>query len=102
MRIGFVNGSLVVNPTIDEMAESSLDLRVAGTKDAILMVEAGANEVTEVLMVEALQLAHESIQPIIALQEQMAAEVGKAKQDVKLDILDKSLVEDAHKRVLTG
>lgn len=99
VRIGFVNGSLVVNPTIDEMAESSLDLRVAGTKDAILMVEAGANEVTEVLMVEALQLAHESIQPIIALQEQMAAEIGKPKQDVKLDVLDKSLVEDAHKRV---
>ncbi len=99
VRIGFVNGNLVVNPTIKEMEESSLDLRVAGTKDAILMVEAGANEVTEVLMVEALQLAHESIQPIIALQEQMAAEVGKTKQDISYDVLDQSLVKAAYDRV---
>ncbi|HNX46415.1 MAG TPA: polyribonucleotide nucleotidyltransferase [Anaerolineaceae bacterium] len=84
VRIGFVDGKLVVNPTIQQMEVSTLDLRVAGTKDAILMVEAGANEVTEVLMVEALQLAHQSIQPIIAVQEQMAAELGKAKKQVEL------------------
>jgi len=99
VRIGFVDGNLVVNPTISEMEESSLDLRVAGTKEAILMVEAGANEVTEVLMVEALQLAHASIQPIIALQEQMAAEVGKAKREVKLTTLDKGLVDLAKGKV---
>ncbi len=99
VRIGFVDGKLVVNPSISEMEESSLDLRVAGTKDAILMVEAGANEITEVLMVEALQLAHESIQPVIALQEQMAAEVGKAKSEVNMTTLDKSLVDLAKNKV---
>ena len=99
VRIGFINGNLVVNPTISEMAESSLDLRVAGTKDAILMVEAGANEVTEILMVEALQLAHESIQPIIAVQEQMAAELGKPKREVKYDVLDPALIETARNSI---
>lgn len=99
VRIGFINGTLVVNPTISEMAESSLDLRVAGTKDAILMVEAGANEVTEILMVEALQLAHESIQPIIAVQEQMAAELGKPKREVKYDVLDPALIETARNSI---
>ncbi len=99
VRIGFINGNLVVNPTISEMADSSLDLRVAGTKDAILMVEAGANEVTEILMVEALQLAHESIQPIIAVQEQMAAELGKPKREVKYDVLDPALIETARNSI---
>ena len=99
VRIGFINGTLVVNPSISEMAESSLDLRVAGTKDAILMVEAGANEVTEILMVEALQLAHESIQPIIAIQEQMAAELGKPKREVKYDLLEPALIETARNSI---
>jgi len=99
VRIGFINGTLVVNPSISEMAESSLDLRVAGTKEAILMVEAGANEVTEILMVEALQLAHESIQPIIAIQEQMAAELGKPKREVKFDVLEPALIETARNSI---
>ena len=61
------------------MANSTLDLRVAGTKDAILMVEAGADEIPEDTMVEALRLAHESIQDVIRMQIEMAAQVGKPK-----------------------
>ncbi|MGB4596259.1 MAG: polyribonucleotide nucleotidyltransferase [Anaerolineaceae bacterium] len=91
VRVGFVDGKLVVNPTLQQMEVSTLDLRVAGTKDAILMVEAGAKEVTEMLMVEALQLAHQSIVPICELQERMAAEIGKVKREVKLDIEDSEL-----------
>ena len=81
VRIGYLDGALVVNPTISQMKGSDLDLRVAGSGDAIIMVEAGANEVDEALMVEALQLAHQSMQDVIALQNEMRAAVGKPKRD---------------------
>ncbi len=81
VRIGYINNELVVSPSISQMEESTLDLRVAGTKDAINMVECGANEIDEGLMVEALELAHESMQGLISVQEQMRAEVGKAKNE---------------------
>ena len=93
VRVGFVDGKLVANPSIQEMEESTLDLRVAGTKEALLMVEAGSSEVTEELMAEALQLAHESIQDIIAVQERMAAEIGKAKKEVTLAVTDQALID---------
>ncbi len=81
VRIGLINGQLVINPTIPEQEYSDLDLRVAGTKDAIVMVECGANEVDEATMVEALKLAHSAIQDYIAVQEHMRAEIGKPKAD---------------------
>lgn len=81
VRIGRVNGEFIVNPTFAEMAQSELDLRLAGTKDAILMVECGAEEVSEEVMAEALVFGHASIQPIIEAQLQMAAEVGKPKRE---------------------
>ncbi len=93
VRVGYVDGRLVANPSIQEMEESTLDLRVAGTKEALLMVEAGSSEVTEELMAEALQLAHESIQDIIAVQERMAAEIGKAKKEVALAVSDQALID---------
>lgn len=93
VRIGYVNGELIVNPTIKEMEDSRLDLIVAGTKQAIAMVECGAIEVSEQVMVEALDLAHRSIQPIIEIQEQMAREVGKEKREVELTTLDQALVD---------
>jgi len=79
VRIGFIDGELVVNPSVTQMAASTLDLRMAGTADAILMVEAGADEIPEDMMLEALKLGHEAMQPIIALQNQMRAELGKPK-----------------------
>lgn len=79
-RIGLINGQLVVNPTIPEMAESILDLRVAGTADAILMVECAAKNVDEDTMLEALKLAHTSMQDVIALQNRMREEIGKPKR----------------------
>ncbi len=78
-RVGLVDGEFIINPTADQMEESVLDLRMAGTKDAILMVEAGAHEVGEEIVLEALKVGHEAIQPIITLQEQMQAEIGKPK-----------------------
>ena len=79
VRVGFIDGGFVINPTVEQMAASTLDLRMAGTRDAILMVEAGADELPEDVMLEALRLGHEAMQPIIDLQERMRAELGKAK-----------------------
>lgn len=83
VRIGLIDDQLVVNPTIPQMENSSLDLRVAGTADAILMVECAATEVEEETMLEALRLAHESMQDVIALQEKMRAEIGKEKREIE-------------------
>jgi len=81
VRVGRINGELMVNPTFAEMEQSDLDLRLAGTKEAILMVECGADEVPEEVMVQALELGHKSIQPLIEAQSKMAAEVGKPKSE---------------------
>ena len=84
VRVGRVNGEFVVNPTFAEIEAGDLDLRIAGTRDAILMVECGANEIPEEVMVAALELGHKSIQPLIDLQFQMREEVGKPKREVNL------------------
>ena len=81
VRVGYIDGQFVFNPTISQMEASSLDLRVAGTADAVMMVEAGANEVPEELIVEAIKAGHEAMQPIIALQEEMRSQVGKPKAE---------------------
>ena len=81
VRIGMIEGDFVVNPTFEQMAESVLDLRIAGTRDAILMVECGADQVPEETMVEALTFGHESLKPLIDMQDKMATEVGKPKRD---------------------
>lgn len=81
VRVGYVDGQLVFNPTISQMEGSSLDLRLAGTSDAVMMVEAGADEVSEELIVEAVKAGHEVMQPIIALQEEMRRQVGKPKAE---------------------
>jgi len=87
VRVGHIDGEFVVNPTAQELEKSALDLRVAGTEDAIIMVECGANEVPEEVMVEGLRLAHESMQPLIALQKQMQEEIGKPKLEVPLFVV---------------
>jgi len=83
VRVGYIGEQFVVNPTSSQMAESKLDLRMAGTADAILMVECGANELPEHLMVEALRFGHEQMQPIITLQDQMREALGHPKAEYK-------------------
>jgi len=99
VRIGYIDEQLVVNPSFSEMEESKLDLIVAGTKEAIAMVECGANEVPEKVMIQALELAHQSIQPIIQLQEQMAREVGKEKREVERVMIEPALVDQVKDKV---
>ncbi|HEY74221.1 MAG: polyribonucleotide nucleotidyltransferase [Anaerolineaceae bacterium 4572_32.2] len=80
-RVGYVDGEFVIIPVISQMENSTLDLRLAGTADALLMVEAGADEVSEQLMIEALRRGHEAIQDTIRVQSEMRAAVGKPKRD---------------------
>ncbi|HKR82262.1 MAG TPA: polyribonucleotide nucleotidyltransferase [Candidatus Saccharimonadales bacterium] len=86
LRVGMKDGKMTAFMSRDELAESTLDLFVAGTKDAVMMVEAGANEATEEQVVEALQYAQAAMQPAIALQEQLAEKVGVAKQEYELSL----------------
>ncbi len=99
VRIGRIGGKFIVNPTFQQIEESDLDLRVAGTKEAISMVECGATEIPDDIMVEALAFAHEAIQPIIDVQVQMAQEIGKTKTVVPLFPADESLVTKVESRV---
>ena len=93
VRIGQINGNFIVNPTFEEMENSQLDLRVAATRDAILMVESGSEEISEDVIAKAISFAHESIQPLIDVQEKMAAEVGKEKREIELKPIDQDLIE---------
>jgi polyribonucleotide nucleotidyltransferase len=81
VRVGRINGEFVINPTFEVKNQSDLDLRLAGTRDAILMVECGAEFVPEDVLVAALEYGHKAMQPMIDLQEQMAAEIGKPKRE---------------------
>ncbi len=82
VRVGMQDGQLIMNPVIAKIAESDLDLVVAGTKEAVIMVEAGAKEVPEETILRAIALAHEQIRRIIAVQEELQRQVGKPKIEV--------------------
>jgi len=99
VRIGRVDGEFVVNPSFEQMDASDLDLRIAGTRDAILMVECGANEVPEDVMVAALELGHQSMQPLIDLQLKMQAELGKEKREATYNLPDEDLAKKVFERV---
>jgi polyribonucleotide nucleotidyltransferase len=92
VRIGKVNGEFIINPSFDQVENGDLDLVVAGTKDYIVMVEAGANEVSEAEILAALQLAHEHIKPICAIQEELAAKVGTVKAEVPLYVVPEDIL----------
>ncbi|CAN5576251.1 hypothetical protein BH23CHL7_BH23CHL7_10860 [soil metagenome] len=93
IRVGRINGELIISPTISQLAESELDLVVSGTRDAIMMVEAGAKLVPEEVMAEAIMFGHRALAPIIELQEQLREQVGKAKRLPYLEPGAESVVE---------
>ncbi len=82
--IGMIDGEFIINPTLAQREKSDMHLVVSGTKDAIMMVEAGAKEVPEETMLDAIMFAHEEIKKIVAFIEEVVAEVGKAKKEVEL------------------
>ena len=99
--IAYVDGQFIVNPTDSEMKNSTLALQVAGTEDNILMVEAGANELPEDVMLEALKLAHESMLPVIETIKQMRDEIGKQKFTSFIVFLPKEQTEALVKEMAT-
>ena len=89
VKVGRVNGEFIINPTVEQTELSDIDLTVAGTKEAINMVEAGANEVKEEDMLEALMFGHEAIKELIAFEEEIISEIGEEKMEYeKLEISD--------------
>ena len=94
VKVGLVDGELVVNPREEEQENSDLELTVAGTDDAVLMVEAGADEVSEEKMVEAIELAHTEIKKLVKLQKQMREEAGKEKYDFQREELDQEIYSE--------
>lgn len=82
VRVGMIEGQYIINPTIEQAKVSRLNLAVAGTKDAILMVEAGAKEISEDEMLDAIWFGHEEIKKLVEWQEKIMAEVGKPKMEV--------------------
>ncbi|SHE30509.1 polyribonucleotide nucleotidyltransferase [Alkalibacter saccharofermentans] len=82
--VGLIDGEYIVNPTAAQQEESEIHLVVSGTKEAIMMVEAGSKEVSEEVMLKAILFAHEQIKKIVAFQEEIIAEVGKEKMEVPL------------------
>jgi polyribonucleotide nucleotidyltransferase len=102
VRVGRINGQFVVNPSYVEQEQSDLDLRIAGTREAILMVECGANEIPEEVMAEALLFGHSALQPLIDAQFDLVAAVGKAKREYTSYALPESLLADAAVRATPG
>lgn len=104
VQIGRIDGEFIVNPTLEQQEQSDLDLIVAGTKDAINMVEAGASEVTEDVILEAIMFGHNEIIRLVEFQEMIAAEVGKDKMEIPLFEIDEALkseIESAYGTRLT-
>ena len=99
VRVGYIDGQFVIDPTIPQMAESKLDLRMAGTRDAIIMVEAAANEVPEDVMVEALEFGHKGLQPIIDLLQGIRAAIGKEKREPTISEIDPIMVDATKSRI---
>jgi polyribonucleotide nucleotidyltransferase len=93
VRVGLVEGKLVLNPTFQELEQSQLDLVVAATDTNVVMVEAGAREVAEGKIVEALEFAHQAIRQLNKLQHELKARVGKPKRTFPLPVRDETLVK---------
>ena len=90
-KVGRINGELVANPTVAQMGESDIDLTVAGTAQALNMVEAGAKEVSEEDMLAALMFGHEQIKKLCAFQEEIVAACGKEKREIELYAVDETI-----------
>ena len=101
VRVGLVNNEIVINPTYPERKETSLDLIIAGSRDAIMMVEAGANEVTEDTMLRALETGHAAIRDIVATIEEMVSAIGRPKIEVAAHSVDVGVKNEVESKALS-
>jgi polyribonucleotide nucleotidyltransferase len=99
VRVGLVDGQYVINPTFEQRKVSKLDIIVAGSKDGLVMVEAGAKEVSEEQVVEALEAAHAAIKQLVAAIDEMAREVGRKKQTVDAKEVDAAFAREVEDKV---
>lgn len=100
VTVGYVDGQYVINPDVETLSKSLIDLKVAGTKDAINMVEAGSKEVSEEEMLKAIMFGHEEIKRLIAFQEEIVREIGQEKMEVTLKVLDEDIYTDVYNRTI--
>ena len=91
VKVGRVNGEFIINPTPEELEKSELDLTVAGTKDAINMVESSAKEVPEDIMLEALMFVHDAVKKLIAFEEEIIAEIGEEKMEYETLVVEEEM-----------
>ena len=94
--VGRVNGELILNPTVEQLEQSDINLTIAGTKDAINMVEAGAKQVSEEDMLEALMFGHDEIKRLVAFQEEIVKAAGKPKMEVDLFSIPEEIVNEVN------
>jgi len=99
VNVGLVDGEFIINPTVEEQEKSELFLTVAGTKDAVNMVEAEANEVSEDTVLDAIMFGHEEIVRLVEFQEEIVSEVGREKREVELFTMDEDLVKKLEQEV---
>lgn len=91
VNVGCIDGTYIINPTPEQMEVSTIDLAVAGTKTAVNMVEAGAKEVSEEMMLGAIMFGHEAIKQLVAFQEEIVAKIGKTKREIELYTVDEAI-----------
>lgn len=84
VKVGRINGKFIINPTVEELEKTDIDLTVAGTMDAINMVEAGAKEVSEDDMLEALMFGHDAVKELVKFENKIIKEIGQEKWSMKL------------------
>ena len=94
--VGRVDGELILNPTVEQLEQSDINLTIAGTKDAINMVEAGAKQVSEEDMLEALMFGHEEIKRLVAFEEEIVKAIGKPKMEVDLFSIPEEIVNEVN------
>ena len=97
VNVGLIDNEFVINPTVEQFATSQLDLAVAGKDNAIMMVEAGAHEISEEKMLDALTKAHDSIRELIVFENEFIAKAAKPKGEYELDVIDEDLISEVVK-----
>jgi len=99
VKVGYIDGELVLNPVASRMPDSQLELAIAGTRDAIVMVEAGANQIPEDVLLRALKFGHDAIQDIVKMQDQLRDAVGKPKFSYTVNEVSDELKQSVEKLV---
>jgi len=102
VRVGYIDGQYVINPTKDQLGTSRLDLIVAGTRDAVVMVEGGADSLSEEEIMEGIFFGHEKLQTILDLQEELRVALGKPKREVAQPEIDEALAKRVEELAATG